>query len=528
MIREKKMALKVEPVKQNQEGFKPQIVEPQATKPQRADVKFLPDADRNLFLRQNSLGADAFKLSLLARFDDGGGGSTQLAADPKKVEDAVNSIRQSLSEGVLDWDVTHGDLRNIENTFRNLNAEEANQVFERLADGDIQKWVGELNGLNGSYSREEKQRLFAELAGKLNGANLARLTRTLGDDGFDAGDLGRAIGQNSPAPTKVDFVRNLASAAETNRGAAEAVAEVISGLQNNPAALDGALGSLSDAQLQKLMENISVNGYSVNSPYGGAYTIEYKGELLAKMLDAVSKSNNPDVKARVFNAAALRLKAIADAPNLLPATAIIGKSDTAGRIRDSLTNILNSDTVGIMTSLEHNARNGEGITAYVKSMLAGGKTAELGSFVARLAKGNDLTGDPLGRFGTQVRGTDGNPHFQNAQVLGYFAGALFAGAKQITGDRTKQADLLKNIFGTIAGATGAANPASGVVSSVLNGLTQAIVNEVTDGLNKGTMDMQEAIEKLLFPRNPQTGALYEGAAEADFDSAFSRVVLRNQ
>jgi hypothetical protein len=75
---------------------------------------------------------------------------------------------------------------------------------------------------------------------------------------------------------------------------------------------------------------------------------------------------------------------------------------------------------------------------------------------------------------------------------------------------------------------GAANPTSGVVSSVLNGLTQAIVNEVTDGLNKGTMDMEEAIEKLPFPRNSETGAIYEGAAEADFDSAFSRVVLRNQ
>jgi hypothetical protein len=523
------MALKIEPVKQNQDDFKPKIVEPQTVKPKTADVNFLPDADKNLFLRQNNLGADAFKLSLLARFDDGGGGGgSQPAADPKKVEDAVNSIKQSLSEGILDWDVTHGDLSSIQNTFRNLNAEEANQVFQRLSDGDIEKWVGELNGLNGSYSREEKQQLFNELAGKLNGANLARLAKALGSDGFDAGDLGRAITQNSTAQAKVDFVRHMASAVEANRAASEAVTEVISGLQDNPAALDSALGSLSDTQLQKLMENISVRGFSVNSAYGSAYTIEYKGELLGEMLDAVSKSNNADVKARVFNAAALQLKAIEGAPNLLPATAIIGKNDAAARIRDSLTNVLNSDTVGIMTSLEHTARNGEGITAYTKSMLAGGKTAELGQIVARLSKGNDLTGDPLARFGTQVRGTDGNPHYQNAQVLGYFAGALFAGAKQTTGDRTKQADILKNIFGTIAGATGAANPTSGVVSSVLNGLTQAIVNEVTDGLNKGTMDMEEAIEKLLFPRNTATGAIYEGAAEADFDSAFSRVVLRNQ
>ena len=520
------MALKVEPVKPQPDNFKPQITEPQTSKPPTASVRHLPDADKNLFLRHNSLGADAFKLTLLARFDDGGGGAA--AIDPKKVDEAVNSIRQSLSEGILDWDVTHGDLENVRNQFRNLNATEANQAFQRLFDGDLEKWTSELNGVNGGFSRDEKQQLFNELAGKLNGASLARLARALGDDHGDAAALGRAVGQNASAQAKVDFVRETAGSVEKSRGASEAVAEAVSGLAGNPAALDRALGSLSDTQLQKMMENLTVHGYSVNTLNGSAYTIEYKGELLAKMLDAVSRSGNADVKARVFNAAALQLKKIEESPNLLPATAIIGKNSAAERLRDSLTNVLNSDTVGIMTSLEHHARNGEGITAYTKAMLDGGKTRELGQMVARLSKGNDLAGDPLARFGTQVRGTDGNPHYRNAQVLGYFAGALFAGAKQITGDRTKQADMLKNVFGTIAGATGAANPTSGVVSSVVNGLTQAIVNEVTDGLNKGTMDMQEALEKLLFPRNAETGALYEGAAEADFDSSFSRVVLRNQ
>jgi len=35
------------------------------------------------------------------------------------------------------------------------------------------------------------------------------------------------------------------------------------------------------------------------------------------------------------------------------------------------------------------------------------------------------------------------------------------------------------------------------------------------------------LEQLLFPRDTQTGDTYEGAAEADYDSAFSRVILRN-
>ena len=518
------MAPKVDAVRAKQEIIKPKIQEPTVLRQETTRVNFLNEQDKNLFLRQNNLGADTLRISLFARVPDDGGGSVA-AADPKKVEDAVNSIKSSLSEGFTDWDVTHGDLNNIRDTFRNLNAAEANQVIERLSDGDIQKWVDELGGINGGFNREEKQQLFKELAGKLSGANLSRFAEALGDDGFEAQDFGRAVGQNASAQTKVDFVRNMAGSVERRDGASEAVAEVIAGLGNNPAAMNQAIGALSDTQLQKLMENISVKG--ISSPMGG-YTIEYKGELLSKMLDAVAKSNDPDVKARVFNAAAMQLKSIEDSPSIIPGTAIIGKGDAAARIRDSLTNVINSDTVGIMTSLEHNYRNGEGITAYAKSMLNGGKTSELGQIVARLSKGNDLTGDPLARFGTQVRGTDGNPHYQNAQVLGYFAGALFGGAKQITGDRTKQADMLKNVFGTIAGGVGALNPPAGIASSIVNGLTQTIVNQVTDAVNNGTMDMQEALQKLLFPRNTETGALYEGAAEADFDSAFSRVVLRNQ
>lgn len=106
-------------------------------------------------------------------------------------------------------------------TFQGLNAEEANQVFSKLSDGDIKKWVDELNGWNGSYSREEKQQLFKELAGKLSGENLARFAKALGNDGFDSGDLGRAIAQNSSSQAKVDFVKNMAGSVEQNRGASK-------------------------------------------------------------------------------------------------------------------------------------------------------------------------------------------------------------------------------------------------------------------------------------------------------------------
>ncbi len=521
------MAPRVDPVNRNQEIFQPKTAEPKPLQPKTLDVQVLPDADKNLFLRQNSLNGDTLKLNLFARFDQTNVRQNPPAnpVDPGKVENAVNLIKDRLSESFL-GDVSHGDLSDIQNSIRGLNAAETNEAFRQLSDGDLQKWADELDGTLGSFSTEEKKALFNELAGKLDGQQAARFLNALGDKG-NIQSFADSVGNNASGATKADLLGRLAGNVETNERAAIAAAELIGGMGNNPRELEGALRNLTQPQLAAIMRAASQEEvHTTASPYGGGsvYTTSNPAPLV-DMLNAVSRTGNAELKANVFQAGALELKRIEDSGSLLAPA--IGKDDSARSIRNALTGLINSDTTGIMTNLEHNFRNGDGISAYAKSMLNAGETTQLGTIIARLSKGNDLTGDPLARFGSQVRGTDGNPHYQNAQVLGYFSGALFAGAKQITSDRSKQADMLKNVFGTIAGATGAINPPAGIASSIVNGLTQAIVGEVTDGLNKGTMSMEEALEKLIFPRNTATGATYEGAAEADYDSAFSRVVLRN-
>lgn len=524
------MPPRVEGTNQNQEVYKPKPIEPKIEKPKTVEVNQLSNTDKNLFLRQNSLGADTLKISLFARFEQANFRQNPTAppvnqTDPQKVEDAVNLIKDRLSEGFL-GDVSHGDLSDIQNSFRNLNSAEANEVFRGLSDGDLQKWADELDGTLGSFSGDEKKALFNELAGKLDGQQLARFTNALSDR-ENIQSLGDSVANNASDATKADLINRMRDYVETNEGSAVAVAELIAGLGNNPRALEGVLQNMSQTQLAAVMKAASQEEFHSNAmPFGGVSTYTtFEPQPLVDMLSAVSRTGNAELKANVFQAASMELKRIEEAGGLL--NQVPGRADAARDVRNALTGLLQSDTTGIMTELEHNFRNGDGISAYTKSMLNAGETTELGNIVARLSKGNDLRGDPLARFGTQERGTDGNPHYRNAQVLGYFAGALFSGAKQITSDRSRQADMLKNVFGTIAGATGAANPASGVVSSILNGLTQQIVSDVTNGLNKGTMDMEEALEQLIFPRSAQTGDTYEGAAEADYDSAFSRVVLRN-
>lgn len=514
---------------QNQEVFTPRIAEPPVQRTETTEPRFSSDTDKELFLRQNNLGAETLRLTLFARFDRTDAAPTQdpQAPDPQKVENAYNLIKDRLSEGFL-GDVSHGDLSDIRDAFRDLNAAEANEVFRRLSNDDLKKWADELDGFLGSFSTEEKKELFNELAGKLDDQQLERFIDALGDrENIQA--LADSVANNASGATKAGLIGRMIGDVESDERAAIAVAELIGGMGGNPRELEGVLQNLTQPQLAAVIKAASqeeIHTTPMFAPHGGGsvYTT-FDPQPLADLITAVSRTGNAELKANVFQAAALELRRIEEAGGIL--NPVAGRGDATAMVRNALTTLLDSDTNGIMTALEHNFRNGDGITAYVKSMLEAGQNEQLGLFIAKLSKGNDLTGNPLNRFGAQVTGTDGNPHYRNAQVLGYFAGALFSGAKQITGDRTRQADMLKNIFGTIAGGTGAVNPPAGIASSIINGLTSAIVGEITDALNKGTMDMEEALERLIFPRDEATGALYEGAAEADYDSAFSRVVLRN-
>lgn len=520
------MPPKIEGLSNNQELFKPKPIEPKPRQTETVQNRFSTETDKNLFLQQNNLNAETLKLNLFAKLDQTGIKTFQQtpttpSVDPQKVEDAVKAIKESLSQGVFDWDVTHGDLENIQKTFQGLNAEESNQAFAKLSDDDLKNWIQELNGWNGSYSREEKQQLFSELTGKLNGENMARFAKLLGNDGFDSGDFGRAVGQNASADARVDFVKNMAGSVEANKGASEAVAEAISGLQNDPAALDRALNSLSDTQLQKLMENITVTSWQ----YQGANTINYNGELLSKMLDAVSKSNNPEVKARMFNAAALYLKSVEDAPNIMLANAIIGKNDAAAKIRDSLTKILDSDTTGISNHLTFNPtyRNGEAVTAYLKSMLKAGKTDEVGNLIAKLAKGNNLSEDQMSHFSTYTTDKDGNKIYENAQMLGYFTGALVAANKQVSGDTEKQADLLKKILSTAAGKIGVEGFGGIAFDQTLDQITKAVVDDLSKGRNAKVGDLLKA----TFPQIAGSAAFYKSENFNQYEDRADHVLLQN-
>lgn len=545
------MAQRIDGLNQNREIIKPKIVEPKVQNKQIVENRFQNETDKNLFLRQNNLGAETLKLSILAKFSpdapqNPANPTTPPTADPKKIEDAVKTIKESLSQGITDWDVTRGDLENIEKTFKNLNAEEANRTFEQLSDDDLKNWVQELNGVNGSYNSEEKSRLFNDLAGKLDAQNLTRLAENLGlgdesssvrpgqKDAPDVNLLADAIAKNSPDNVKAEFVKLMADKADKHQDAGAAVAQVLTSLKNNPALLNRTLSQLSDSQLQSIIDGAARK--TTVSTRGGSVT-NYDPEPLAELLNAVSTLQGDGAakqKARIFEAAANKLTEIrenATAKNVVPfgGSMLYHGQPAENMIRDGLTKIMDSDTENVVRSLKENFVDGSGLTAYVKSLINSGDNKKIGEMIARLSKGNDLQGDALTRFGQKTADDDANRTqiYSNAQVLGYFGGSVLAATRQVSGDAAKQAETLKNIFGTITGGIGAVNTPLGVSGAIINGLSSGAVVDITTQLSKGKIKDAEAMQKLLIPREVD-GSLYRGETEkGEFINWSDHVVVSN-
>ena len=445
--------------------------------------------------------------------------------DQRKVDEATAGIKENLKSGFFN-DVTHTDLREIERTLEGLMPQEANAVFNRLTDAELRQWAEDLNDAGWfdfrGYDRNEKQRLFDTLAERLDGQNLARFAGAL-DEPSDGQLFGASVASRATDAATEQFIRSSAARAENDPTTAVAVAEAIGGLSNNPAALQRAVGGLSQTQIDKIVEAAAQERMHTN-PLGSSITVTYDAAPLGRMLEAVSRVQDPDLKARFFEPAAAQLKELEETNTGIGL--VVLKGDSERQVRDGLTALLDSDTTGVVNSLENEFRDGKGLTAYMKSMLENGQERQIGQMISRLLEGNDHSQNPIDRFGARVMRPDG-PQYDNAEDVGFFLGAIHAAARQITGDRDKQANIVKNIFSSIAGAVGATGPQAGVAASLLNGLTTAAVDDVVSRLNNGTVELRDALRLLAFPRDPRTNEPYEGAAETAYDSAVGRVIDAN-
>jgi hypothetical protein len=114
-----------------------------------------------------------------------------------EVDAAVDLIHRNLDESGLFNDVTHAELREINETIEQLNPDQRNSVISRLSDQALGTWAEEINSNGilgtGGLSADERHGLFTDLAAGLDIQQMGRVYSAFGDSGSKA-ELAEATG----------------------------------------------------------------------------------------------------------------------------------------------------------------------------------------------------------------------------------------------------------------------------------------------------------------------------------------------
>ena len=232
------------------------------------------------------------------------------------VDSAVHTIKSDLDQGIFDWDVTHGELIEINQKVIELTPQQRNELISKLSDDDLKNWTQEIDGLNGALTASERQELFSKLAEGLDGTQLTRLVKAF--DGSPGGReaLGTAVAQSASSEAKLAFIEATKGsingdykATQGRDGNAETVviAKVLGSLSKDPAAFDKAIKSLDAGQLKAVM---TVGLGRNHVAYGTASKTLYEPSAALAILDAATRSSDREVKTHVLAAAKEQLKLV--------------------------------------------------------------------------------------------------------------------------------------------------------------------------------------------------------------------------
>jgi hypothetical protein len=221
------------------------------------------------------------------------------------IDNAANTIKDNLDQGIFDWDVTHDELTENSRKVAELTPQERNQLVSQLSDDDLKNWTQEIDGWSGALTASERDDLFRDLTAGLDGTQTTRLV-----DAFDGSPqgreaLGNAVAKYASSDAKVAFINASKdsidgeySATDGRDGNAETVvlSKVLGSLNNDPARFDSAVKSLSDKQLEAVMTVGLGRQHIVDFSGQTPGTDVYSPSATMQMLDGASRSSDPEVK----------------------------------------------------------------------------------------------------------------------------------------------------------------------------------------------------------------------------------------
>lgn len=461
-------------------------------------------------------------------------------------QSAYNDIHAKLDTSGWFNTVTHGEVNDVAARLKGLTSADADAVIdESQRTGELDRFASEaVDGSwfgNGGYTDGERRDLFTDLAGKLDGNSLASVSNAFakasgGEDGYSrVGELADAVSTHAAASTKVDYVKALAGQTDGKglSGAsfggswsrevdaeASAIGKVIGSMRGSQA--QAAFSALSQDQLRAVVST-GIDQSNQYSQSGVITSFDPKG--FQSVMNSAASISNPDLKAQIFDAGADALRTVRDTQAVGLAQNSPDRNATLSAVTDSMTKLLDSDTAGITRELTYNTmtQDGSDLAAYAQVMIADHKEAKLGEQMAKLQFGNDLKGDPIGRL-NQTTTVNGQERRENAGTLGYFTGAVYAGAaansKDVKAQQEAVTAVLKSVL-TVVDKAGVGGKAVGTAASVGKEWVQFAVRGAIN--DPGTTPAQK-LERAALPQDPKTQELGVGDPVADaFNTTLSRV-----
>ena len=166
------------------------------------------------------------------------------------VNDASSTIKDNLSQGIFDWDVSHGELVENNEVVAELTPSQRNELVASLSDDDLKNWTQEIDGYNGALNASERQQLFNDLAEGLDGTQLTRLVKAFDGNPGGREALGDAVAQHASPDAKVAFIEATKGSIDGKYYATQGrdgnpetvvIAKVLGSLKNDQPAFDSAV-----------------------------------------------------------------------------------------------------------------------------------------------------------------------------------------------------------------------------------------------------------------------------------------------
>jgi hypothetical protein len=471
---------------------------------------------------------------------------------------AIDKINHKLDSSGWFNTVTHGEMNDVAATLKGLSATDADAVIDELArsgkldtlakEGVDDGWFG-----TGGWSKDERQALFTDLAGKLDGQSLARLSDAFaatdkgGADGHGyVTELGAAVASHASASTKVDYVRALAaettdhptysdvglgmSTSHDSDAEAAAIGTVIGSLRGAQA--EAAFRALDPAQTRAVMR-AGVDATLTSTAMGEAAsnTLTWSTGETRQVLEAAASVGDADLKARLFDAGVDTMRSVRDSNSVFGGLTVMGKDKALNDLTGGLTKIIDSDTTGVMRELTYNQETADGsdMAAYSKQMLESGQQDKLGEQMAKLQLGNGLNENAVARLDQSITvpGSNGQTRRENAGALGYFVGSVYSAAASISKDVKQQQEevtaVLKSVL-TIVDKAKVGGPAAAAVGTTASVAKEWVQFAVRGAIQDPGSSAATQLEHGALPINSATGELGVGDNVTNaFNTSLDRV-----